>query len=71
MRLGSHRFLHTDGAVLIGVSRLVATALGLAPCAIGAGNTDRFATVAGTHDYEETSVGEFALSGQPVKDNTL
>ncbi|MDQ5910606.1 MAG: SagB family peptide dehydrogenase [Pseudomonadota bacterium] len=42
---------------------LVATALGLAPCAIGAGNADRFAAAAGTHYYEETSVGEFVLSG--------
>lgn len=49
---------------------LVATALGLAPCAIGAGNSDRFAAAAGTNYYEETSVGEFVLSGQPVKDIT-
>ena len=45
---------------------LVATALGLAPCAIGAGNSDRFTAAAGTHYYEETSVGEFVLSGSPV-----
>ena len=49
---------------------LVATALGLAPCAIGAGNSDRFAAAAGTHYYEETSVGEFVLSGQPVEYTT-
>lgn len=41
---------------------LVATALGLAPCAIGAGNSDRFAKAVGTNYYEETSVGEFVLS---------
>jgi len=46
---------------------LVATALGLAPCAIGAGNSDRFAAAAGTHYYEETSVGEFVLSGPSEK----
>lgn len=45
---------------------LVATALGLAPCAIGAGNADRFAAAAGTDYYEETSVGEFVLSGRSV-----
>lgn len=45
---------------------LVSTALGLAPCAIGAGNSDRFAKAAGTHYYEETSVGEFVLSGAPT-----
>lgn len=47
---------------------LVATALGLAPCALGTGNADRFATAAGTHYYEETSVGEFALSSRPTAD---
>lgn len=41
---------------------LVATALNLAPCAIGAGNAERFAAAAGTNADEETSVGEFALS---------
>jgi SagB-type dehydrogenase family enzyme len=45
---------------------LMATALGLAPCALGAGDSDRFAAAAGTHYYEETSVGEFVLSGTPV-----
>ncbi len=44
---------------------LVATALDLAPCAIGVGNSDRFAAAAGTHYYEETSVGEFVVSGTP------
>lgn len=44
---------------------LVATALGLSPCALGAGDSDRFAAAAGTHYHEETSVGEFALSGPP------
>jgi SagB-type dehydrogenase family enzyme len=44
---------------------LVATALGLAPCALGAGDSDRFAAAAGTTYYAETSVGEFALSGTP------
>lgn len=44
---------------------LVTTALGLAPCAIGAGNSDRFAAAARTHYYEETSVGEFVVSGTP------
>jgi SagB-type dehydrogenase family enzyme len=45
---------------------LVATALNLAPCALGAGSSDRFAAAAGTHYYEETSVGEFALSSRAV-----
>ena len=42
---------------------LVATALGLAPCAIGAGDTQVFARASGLEYARETSVGEFALSG--------
>lgn len=42
---------------------LVATALGLAPCALGGGNSDLFAEAAGTDYYAETSIGEFVLSG--------
>lgn len=42
---------------------LVATAMGLSPCALGAGDSDRFARVAGTDYYGETSVGEFIVGG--------
>ena len=42
---------------------LVATALGLAPCAIGAGDTQVFAQASGLDFTRESSVGEFALSG--------
>jgi SagB-type dehydrogenase family enzyme len=42
---------------------LVATALGLAPCAIGTGDTQLFARTTGLDAAEESSVGEFALSG--------
>lgn len=45
---------------------LVATALGLAPCALGGGNADLFSQVARTDYYEETSVGEFALGSKPA-----
>ncbi|MDX9862747.1 MAG: SagB family peptide dehydrogenase [Rhodospirillales bacterium] len=44
---------------------LVATAQGLAPCAIGGGNSDLFAQVSGLDYYEETAVGEFILSSRP------
>jgi SagB-type dehydrogenase family enzyme len=44
---------------------LVATAMDLAPCGIGAGNSDLFSKAAGTNYYEETSVGEFLL-GRPA-----
>jgi SagB-type dehydrogenase family enzyme len=46
---------------------LVATALGLAPCAIGAGDIQLFAQASGLDATRESSVGEFALSGgQPT-----
>lgn len=43
---------------------LVATAMNLAPCAIGAGNSDLFAAAVGTDYYAETSVGEFILGNK-------
>jgi len=44
---------------------LVATAMGLAPCALGGGSADLFCRAAGTKYWEESSVGEFML-GRPV-----
>jgi oxazoline/thiazoline dehydrogenase len=44
---------------------LVATAMELAGCGIGGGDSDAFAAVVGTRYYEETSVGEFALGSKP------
>jgi SagB-type dehydrogenase family enzyme len=44
---------------------LVATAMGLAPCALGGGNSDIFAAAAGLNTYVETSVGEFLLGSKP------
>jgi oxazoline/thiazoline dehydrogenase len=41
---------------------LVATAMQLAPCALGGGDSDLFADAAGLDYYAETSVGEFLLS---------
>jgi SagB-type dehydrogenase family enzyme len=42
---------------------LVATAMNLSPCAVGTGDSDRFARVVGADYYRETSVGEFILGG--------
>lgn len=42
---------------------LVATAMQLAPCAIGAGSSDFFTQATGIDYYTETSVGEFLLGG--------
>lgn len=47
---------------------LVATAMKLAPCALGGGNSDQFAKAAGLDYYAETSVGEFLLSSRPNAD---
>lgn len=40
---------------------LVATAMGLAACALGGGNSDLFCRVAGTDFWQESTVGEFLL----------
>jgi hypothetical protein len=42
-----------------------ATAMSLAPCALGCGNSDLFARAGGTDYYLETSVGEFLLGSAP------
>jgi SagB-type dehydrogenase family enzyme len=51
--------------VLYQTMYLVATALGLAPCALGGGNSDAFAAAAGTDYYAESTVGEFVLGSRP------
>jgi SagB-type dehydrogenase family enzyme len=43
---------------------IVATAMNLAPCAIGEGNSDMFAALVGTDYYAESSVGEFLLGSK-------
>jgi len=45
---------------------LVATAMGLAPCALGSGDAELFAAAAGTDYRTETSVGEFMLGSAPA-----
>lgn len=51
--------------VLYQTMYLVATAMGLAPCALGGGDADLFAAAAGTDYYAESSVGEFLLGSVP------
>lgn len=51
--------------VLYQTMYLVATAMKLAPCGLGGGNSDLFAKAAGCDYYAETSVGEFVLGTQP------
>jgi hypothetical protein len=43
----------------------VATALDLAPCALGGGDSERFARIIGRDFFDETSVGEFLLGSRP------
>jgi SagB-type dehydrogenase family enzyme len=52
--------------VLLQTMYLVSTAMKLAPCAIGGGNSERFVAVAGTRYLEETSVGEFLLGSRSL-----
>lgn len=49
--------------VLFQTMYLVATAMGLMPCAVGAGNSGLFARVTGIDGLAEASVGEFILNG--------
>ena len=45
---------------------LMATAMDIAPCALGSGNAELFAKVARTNYYGESSVGEFMLGRRKV-----
>ncbi len=54
-----------DVGVLYQTMYLVATAMGLAPCALGGGNADTAAEAFGLDYYAESSVGEFVLSSRP------
>ena len=47
---------------------LVATNMGLAPCALGVGDSDAFARVTGLDYVEESSIGEFILGSLPDRD---
>ncbi|UBF28796.1 SagB family peptide dehydrogenase [Kovacikia minuta CCNUW1] len=51
--------------VLYQTMYLVATAMKLAPCSLGCGNSDLFTQAIGNDYYAETSVGEFVLGSQP------
>ncbi len=52
-----------DVGALYQTMYLVATAMGLSPCALGNGDAELFAAAAGTDYYAEGSVGEFLLGG--------
>jgi SagB-type dehydrogenase family enzyme len=50
--------------VLYQTMYLVATAMNLAPCALGGGDSDFFATITGLDYYTESQVGEFVLGSR-------
>ena len=54
-----------DVGVLYQTLYLVATAMRLAPCALGGGNSELFCRMIGTAFHEETSVGEFMIGSRP------
>jgi SagB-type dehydrogenase family enzyme len=54
-----------DVGVLMQTMYLAATAMGLAPCAVGCGDAERSARALGTAFTAESSVGEFLLGGSP------
>ncbi|HEU5469587.1 MAG TPA: SagB family peptide dehydrogenase [Actinophytocola sp.] len=53
-----------DLGALLQTMYLVATAMNLAPCAIGTGDSDLFAQATALNPLEEASVGEFMLSSR-------
>jgi SagB-type dehydrogenase family enzyme len=53
-----------DAGVLYQTMYLAATAMGLAPCGVGGGNSDLFARATGSDYYAETTVGEFLLGSR-------
>lgn len=50
-----------NAGVLLATMQLVATAMGLGSCPVGAGDSDLFARAADTRSFEESSVGELLL----------
>jgi SagB-type dehydrogenase family enzyme len=60
----AYRVIVLNVGVVMQMMYLVATAMGLAPCAVGNGDPALFASLTGADPFEETSVGEFALSGR-------
>jgi SagB-type dehydrogenase family enzyme len=59
----AYRVVLMNAGAVMQTMYLVATAMGLAPCAVGNGDPDLFARLTGLDPFDETSVGEFALSG--------
>ena len=52
--------------VLYSTFYLVGTAMGLAPCALGLGDSEQFTALSGTDRWAESLVGEFMLGGRAI-----
>lgn len=64
----AYALLLKDVGALFQTMYLVATAMGLAPCALGGGDAELFAAAAGLDPLAETSVGEFLLGSRPTSE---
>jgi len=63
-RVMAYALVLKEVGVLMQTMYLVATAMNLAPCALGAGDPELFARLIGTEFHHETSVGEFLLGSR-------
>lgn len=63
-RVMAYALVLKEVGVLMQTMYLVATAMNLAPCALGAGDPELFARLIGTEFHQETSVGEFLLGSR-------
>jgi hypothetical protein len=52
--------------VLYEATYLAATAMGLAVCALGGGNSDAFAAATGIDQHVEATVGEMVIGSRPA-----
>ncbi len=59
----AYRLILLDAGVAMQTMYLVATAMGLGPCALGDGDSKLFARATGLDPFVEGSVAEFAISG--------
>jgi SagB-type dehydrogenase family enzyme len=55
-----------NSGVLTGLMYLVATAMGLAPCALGSGNSAAFALLSGIDPLVEPYIADFAIGSRPA-----
>lgn len=60
----SYAMVLKNAGVLTGLMYLVATAMGLAPCALGAGDSAAFARLAGIDPLVEPNIADFALGSR-------